>query len=55
MPQLILHPWFAIFVFSWLIFLTTTFTKILNHTFNNQPNLLTAKKLGVTPWDWPWY
>nr|YP_010164602.1 ATP synthase F0 subunit 8 [Muraenesox cinereus]QRM91339.1 ATP synthase F0 subunit 8 [Muraenesox cinereus] len=55
MPQLILYPWLGIFMFSWLVFLTIIFTKIMNHTFNNQPNPLSTKKPEVTPWDWPWY
>nr|YP_003345168.1 ATP synthase F0 subunit 8 [Muraenesox bagio]BAI53293.1 ATPase subunit 8 [Muraenesox bagio] len=55
MPQLILYPWFNIFLFSWLVFLTIILPKTMNHTSNNQPNSLLTKKPEVTPWDWPWY
>nr|YP_003345207.1 ATP synthase F0 subunit 8 [Cynoponticus ferox]BAI53306.1 ATPase subunit 8 [Cynoponticus ferox] len=55
MPQLNPSPWFAILLFSWLVFLTIMITKTLSHTFNNEPNPATTKKPELTPWNWPWY
>nr|WNH21300.1 ATP synthase F0 subunit 8 [Apterichtus klazingai] len=55
MPQLNPAPWFAILVFSWLIFLTIIPTKILAHTTSNEPNPQAAKKPKLESWTWPWY
>nr|QFO91062.1 ATP synthase F0 subunit 8 [Ophichthus brevicaudatus]QXF68547.1 ATP synthase F0 subunit 8 [Ophichthus brevicaudatus] len=55
MPQLNPAPWFAILVFSWLVFLTLIPTKVMGHIFNNEPNPLTAKKPQLSAWTWPWY
>nr|AAT91107.1 ATP synthase subunit 8 [Notarius aff. planiceps RB-2004] len=54
MPQLNPAPWFAILVFSWLIFLTVIPPKILSHTFTNGVTLST-KSLKSNSWHWVWY
>nr|NP_110508.1 ATP synthase F0 subunit 8 [Anguilla japonica]ALI16067.1 ATP synthase F0 subunit 8 [Anguilla japonica]AZQ08889.1 ATP synthase F0 subunit 8 [Anguilla japonica]BAB39716.1 ATPase subunit 8 [Anguilla japonica] len=55
MPQLNPAPWFTILVFSWAVFLAILPTKVMAHTFNNEPNLQTAKKPKTDSWNWPWY
>nr|USU82209.1 ATPase subunit 8 [Ictalurus balsanus]USU82212.1 ATPase subunit 8 [Ictalurus balsanus]USU82215.1 ATPase subunit 8 [Ictalurus balsanus]USU82218.1 ATPase subunit 8 [Ictalurus balsanus]USU82221.1 ATPase subunit 8 [Ictalurus balsanus] len=55
MPQLNPSPWFAILVFSWLIFLTIIPNKILNHTPTNEITALSAEKLKSDTWNWPWH
>nr|WNH19661.1 ATP synthase F0 subunit 8 [Derichthys serpentinus] len=55
MPQLNPAPWFAILVFSWIVFLTIVPTKVMGHIFNNEPNPKTAEKPKQGPWNWPWY
>nr|BAP75740.1 ATP synthase subunit 8 [Cyprichromis leptosoma] len=55
MPQLNPSPWFAILVFSWLVFLTVIPPKVLAHTFPNDPTLLSTEKPKTDPWNWPWY
>nr|QKX65203.1 ATP synthase F0 subunit 8 [Pseudogobio guilinensis] len=54
MPQLNPNPWFAILVFSWIIFLMIIPTKILNHTTPNEPAPMGEEKHKTEPWDWPW-
>nr|YP_010580896.1 ATP synthase F0 subunit 8 [Sarcocheilichthys caobangensis]UZT27081.1 ATP synthase F0 subunit 8 [Sarcocheilichthys caobangensis] len=54
MPQLNPNPWFAILVFSWIIFLTIIPAKILNHTAPNEPISMGKEKHKTEPWDWPW-
>nr|YP_009990481.1 ATP synthase F0 subunit 8 [Gobiusculus flavescens]QNM99718.1 ATP synthase F0 subunit 8 [Gobiusculus flavescens] len=54
MPQLNPSPWFAIFMFSWLIFLTIVVPKVLNHTFPNEPTLQSAQTPKTDSWTWPW-
>nr|YP_005087612.1 ATP synthase F0 subunit 8 [Sundasalanx sp. Chao Phraya]BAL43691.1 ATPase subunits 8 [Sundasalanx sp. Chao Phraya] len=55
MPQLNPAPWFAIFIFTWLVFLTVIPPKVMAHTFNNEPNTMGAEKATPEPWNWPWY
>nr|YP_220593.1 ATP synthase F0 subunit 8 [Jenkinsia lamprotaenia]BAD89206.1 ATPase subunits 8 [Jenkinsia lamprotaenia] len=55
MPQLNPAPWFAILVFSWLVFLTVIPPKVLAHKFNNEPTVMGAQKTSPDPWTWPWY
>nr|WNH23783.1 ATP synthase F0 subunit 8 [Callechelys marmorata] len=55
MPQLNPTPWFMILVFSWVVFLTIIPTKIMGHTFNNDPNPQATKKPQLNSWTWPWY
>nr|WNH22392.1 ATP synthase F0 subunit 8 [Harengula humeralis] len=55
MPQLNPAPWFLIFVFSWLVFLTVIPPKVLAHTFNNQPAAGGPEKVNPDSWNWPWY
>nr|AZB87513.1 ATP synthase F0 subunit 8 [Sternopygus dariensis]QGZ07970.1 ATP synthase F0 subunit 8 [Sternopygus dariensis] len=55
MPQLNPTPWFAILVFSWLIFLTILPQKMLKHTFTNEPTALNAEKPKTESWNWPWH
>nr|BBH37334.1 ATPase subunit 8 [Pisodonophis cancrivorus] len=55
MPQLNPTPWFAILVFSWLVFLAFIPTKIMGHTFNNEPNPLATTNPQLNAWAWPWY
>nr|ATI25174.1 ATP synthase F0 subunit 8 [Sinogastromyzon tonkinensis] len=54
MPQLNPAPWFAILVFSWVIFLTIIPTKVMSHTSPNEPAPLNAEAHKTEPWDWPW-
>nr|QAT19487.1 ATPase subunit 8 [Hoplias malabaricus] len=55
MPQLNPAPWFAILVFSWLVLLTIIPSKVLKHTFNNEPTSVSAEKPKTEPWNWPWH
>nr|AVI16110.1 ATP synthase F0 subunit 8 [Sardinella longiceps] len=55
MPQLNPAPWFAILVFTWLIFLTVIPPKVLAHNFNNEPTTVGASKPKPESWNWPWY
>nr|WNH23029.1 ATP synthase F0 subunit 8 [Cryptotomus roseus] len=55
MPQLNPGPWFAILVFSWLVFLTMLPSKVLSHTFPNEPAAQSAMHAITEPWNWPWY
>nr|BAV71748.1 ATPase subunit 8 [Acanthocobitis sp. Puma Loach] len=54
MPQLNPAPWFAILVFSWLVFLTIIPTKIMKHITPNEPTILDSEKHKTESWDWPW-
>nr|YP_010956735.1 ATP synthase F0 subunit 8 [Ctenogobius saepepallens]WMY89841.1 ATP synthase F0 subunit 8 [Ctenogobius saepepallens]WNH22977.1 ATP synthase F0 subunit 8 [Ctenogobius boleosoma] len=54
MPQLNPAPWFAILVFSWLVFLTIVVPKVLNHTFPNDPTPQSTQIAKTDPWTWPW-
>nr|ARF05865.1 ATP synthase F0 subunit 8 [Rineloricaria cf. lanceolata TEP-2017] len=54
MPQLNPTPWFAILLFSWLVFLTVIPNKILNHTFTNEPTTSSYTSKSKT-WNWPWH
>nr|YP_009348687.1 ATPase subunit 8 [Opsopoeodus emiliae]BAW88136.1 ATPase subunit 8 [Opsopoeodus emiliae] len=54
MPQLNPNPWFAILVFSWLIFLTIIPLKVLNHLTPNEPVLMNEDKHSTDSWNWPW-
>nr|AFE62030.1 ATP synthase F0 subunit 8 [Triplophysa bleekeri]AMD12160.1 ATP synthase F0 subunit 8 [Triplophysa sp. 2 YW-2016] len=54
MPQLNPAPWFAILVFSWLVFLTIIPTKVMSHTSPNEPTHIDSKEHKTEPWDWPW-
>nr|YP_010385262.1 ATP synthase F0 subunit 8 [Triplophysa zhenfengensis]UPM51963.1 ATP synthase F0 subunit 8 [Triplophysa zhenfengensis]WVH39873.1 ATP synthase F0 subunit 8 [Triplophysa zhenfengensis] len=54
MPQLNPAPWFAILVFSWLVFLTIIPTKTMSHMSPNEPAPLGPEKHKTEPWDWPW-
>nr|YP_009505026.1 ATP synthase F0 subunit 8 [Periophthalmus novemradiatus]AWW89619.1 ATP synthase F0 subunit 8 [Periophthalmus novemradiatus] len=54
MPQLNPSPWFAILVFSWLIFITIVVPKTLNHTFPNEPSPQNAQITKTSSWSWPW-
>nr|YP_007353860.1 ATP synthase F0 subunit 8 [Homatula variegata]YP_009745329.1 ATP synthase F0 subunit 8 [Homatula laxiclathra]AFQ31601.1 ATP synthase F0 subunit 8 [Homatula variegata]QIH29775.1 ATP synthase F0 subunit 8 [Homatula laxiclathra] len=54
MPQLNPAPWFAILVFSWLMFLTIIPTKVMSHVLPNEPAHLDSEKHKTESWDWPW-
>nr|YP_636139.1 ATP synthase F0 subunit 8 [Phenacobius mirabilis]ABF74895.1 ATP synthase F0 subunit 8 [Phenacobius mirabilis] len=54
MPQLNPNPWFAILVFSWLIFLLIIPAKLLNHLTPNEPATVNEEKHKTNPWNWPW-
>nr|YP_003345077.1 ATP synthase F0 subunit 8 [Kaupichthys hyoproroides]BAI53202.1 ATPase subunit 8 [Kaupichthys hyoproroides] len=54
MPQLNPAPWFSILLFSWMVFLMIIPTKVMAHTFNNEPNLQSTKTPETTHWNWPW-
>nr|YP_004733476.1 ATP synthase F0 subunit 8 [Bunocephalus coracoideus]BAK42320.1 ATPase subunit 8 [Bunocephalus coracoideus] len=55
MPQLNPAPWFAILLFSWLIFLTVIPPKVLSHNFTNELTTLSVKSLKPKTWNWPWH
>nr|WNH20975.1 ATP synthase F0 subunit 8 [Gymnothorax zonipectis] len=55
MPQLNPNPWFMILVFSWLVFILIAPTKVMSHTFNNEPNPRTTETTTANPWNWPWH
>nr|AFM53625.1 ATPase 8 [Tachysurus ussuriensis] len=55
MPQLNPARWFAILVFSWLIFLTVIPHKVLTHIFTNEVTALSAETLKSDTWNWPWH
>nr|QUJ18262.1 ATP synthase protein 8 [Chromis ternatensis] len=54
MPQLDPAPWFAILVFSWLVFLTIIPPKVLAHLSPNEPTPQSTKKPQTESWNWPW-
>nr|WNH23731.1 ATP synthase F0 subunit 8 [Poromitra crassiceps] len=54
MPQLNPSPWFAILVFSWLIFLVFLPPKVLAHTFPNEPSTQSTESAQTQSWNWPW-
>nr|BBU26128.1 ATPase subunit 8 [Neoclinus bryope] len=54
MPQLNPAPWFAILVFTWLIFLVVIPPKVLAHISPNEPIPLSSEKTNTSPWNWPW-
>nr|YP_009755374.1 ATP synthase F0 subunit 8 [Girella melanichthys]QIP53851.1 ATP synthase F0 subunit 8 [Girella melanichthys] len=54
MPQLNPSPWFAILIFSWMIFLIIVPPKILAHSFPKEPTPLNAQKAKTASWNWPW-
>nr|YP_003002343.1 ATP synthase F0 subunit 8 [Gillichthys seta]ACI23023.1 ATP synthase F0 subunit 8 [Gillichthys seta] len=54
MPQLNPAPWFAILVFSWLVFLTIIVPKTLNHIFPNEPSAQSTKTPKTNAWPWIW-
>nr|NP_739988.1 ATP synthase F0 subunit 8 [Hypoptychus dybowskii]BAC23584.1 ATPase subunit 8 [Hypoptychus dybowskii] len=54
MPQLDPSPWFAMLVFSWLVFLAIIPPKVMAHTFSNEPTLQSTDKRLANPWIWPW-
>nr|YP_001256943.1 ATP synthase F0 subunit 8 [Pagellus bogaraveo]YP_009479495.1 ATP synthase subunit 8 [Pagellus acarne]AVV92443.1 ATP synthase subunit 8 [Pagellus acarne]BAF63151.1 ATP synthase F0 subunit 8 [Pagellus bogaraveo] len=54
MPQLNPAPWFAILVFSWVIFLTILPLKVGAHTFPNEPTLQSTDTPKTESWTWPW-
>nr|WNH22730.1 ATP synthase F0 subunit 8 [Uropterygius macularius] len=55
MPQLNPSPWFMILVFSWMVFLAIAPTKVMAHTFINEPAQPAAKSIKTSPWNWPWH
>nr|AFY11253.1 ATPase subunit 8 [Centromochlus existimatus] len=55
MPQLNPAPWFAILVFSWLVFLTVIPQKVLNHSFTNEITTMSTKAPKSNNWNWPWH
>nr|BAK42294.1 ATPase subunit 8 [Astroblepus sp. NM-2010] len=55
MPQLNPNPWFAILVFSWMVFLLMIPHKVLNHTFTNEPTPTNLSPIKLETWNWPWH
>nr|YP_001650805.1 ATP synthase F0 subunit 8 [Aeoliscus strigatus]BAF74929.1 ATPase subunit 8 [Aeoliscus strigatus]BBU25713.1 ATPase subunit 8 [Aeoliscus strigatus] len=55
MPQLNPSPWFAILVFTWLVFLIVIPPKILAHKFPNEPASQATTTIKTEPWNWPWH
>nr|WNH21690.1 ATP synthase F0 subunit 8 [Starksia lepicoelia] len=54
MPQLNPAPWFAILVFTWLVFTTIIPPKVLAHTFPHEPTTITAEEIKTESWNWQW-
>nr|NP_114045.1 ATP synthase F0 subunit 8 [Lyciasalamandra atifi]AAK43350.1 ATPase subunit 8 [Lyciasalamandra atifi] len=54
MPQLNPSPWFAIFLTSWIIYLTILAPKMSNFKYQNEPKLQDINKESPKPWNWPW-
>nr|ACJ43925.1 ATP synthase F0 subunit 8 [Ommatotriton vittatus] len=54
MPQLNPGPWFAIFLTSWIIYLTILTAKINNFNYQNELTPQNMKKDMTQPWTWPW-
>nr|YP_009236031.1 ATPase subunit 8 [Pungitius hellenicus]AME17747.1 ATPase subunit 8 [Pungitius hellenicus] len=54
MPQLDPSPWFAMLIFSWLVFLIVIPPKVMAHVFPSEPALQSAEKRFTDPWTWPW-
>nr|YP_004717915.1 ATP synthase F0 subunit 8 [Micralestes sp. NM-2010]BAK42190.1 ATPase subunit 8 [Micralestes sp. NM-2010] len=55
MPQLNPSPWFAILLFSWVVFLLIIPSKILKFIYPNEPTAQSTEKSKPEPWNWPWY
>nr|WEW79470.1 ATP synthase F0 subunit 8 [Bostrychus sinensis]WEW79496.1 ATP synthase F0 subunit 8 [Bostrychus sinensis]WEW79509.1 ATP synthase F0 subunit 8 [Bostrychus sinensis] len=55
MPQLNPAPWFAILVFSWLVFLTILVPKVLAHSFPSEATPQSTQAPKTEPWSWPWH
>nr|YP_002317354.1 ATP synthase F0 subunit 8 [Apeltes quadracus]BAG83070.1 ATPase subunit 8 [Apeltes quadracus] len=54
MPQLNPSPWFAMLIFSWLVFLIIIPSKVMAHIFHSEPTMQSAEKRLTNPWTWPW-
>nr|BAV71774.1 ATPase subunit 8 [Enteromius jae] len=54
MPQLNPGPWFAILIFSWLIFLLFIPTKVLSHISPNELTSTSTEEYKTDSWNWPW-
>nr|ATL16188.1 ATP synthase F0 subunit 8 [Neoceratodus forsteri] len=54
MPQLNPNPWFMILLLSWIVFLLILPSKIIAHTYLNEPTTQNTEKLTAQPWTWPW-
>nr|UQJ79001.1 ATP synthase F0 subunit 8 [Rasbora einthovenii] len=54
MPQLNPLPWFTILIFSWIVLLIFTPTKVLDHIYPNEFTLLDIKKYQDLNWTWQW-
>nr|YP_009676286.1 ATP synthase F0 subunit 8 [Scolopsis ciliata]QDE13207.1 ATP synthase F0 subunit 8 [Scolopsis ciliata]QQY98717.1 ATP subunit 8 [Scolopsis ciliata] len=55
MPQLNPAPWFAILVFSWVVFLVILPSKVMGHLPPNDLAMITIDNALADPWSWPWY
>nr|AAP41223.1 ATPase subunit 8 [Belone belone] len=55
MPQLNPSPWFAILMFTWLVFLTIITQKVKAHMFLNEPTSQSTEKPKTESWNWPWH
>nr|YP_009311727.1 ATP synthase F0 subunit 8 [Aborichthys elongatus]BAV70747.1 ATPase subunit 8 [Aborichthys elongatus] len=54
MPQLNPAPWFAILMFSWLVFIVIIPTKVMTYISPNEPATLNSEKHKTESWNWPW-
>nr|BBG74361.1 ATPase subunits 8 [Guentherus altivela] len=55
MPQLNPTPWFLILAFTWLVFLLIIPSKVIKHTFPNEPAPQSTKTSTPNPWNLPWH
>nr|ALD61629.1 ATP synthase F0 subunit 8 [Apolemichthys arcuatus] len=54
MPQLNPNPWFAILMFTWLVFLYYIPLKIAGHAFPCEPIVYHPEFEQPETWVWPW-
>ncbi|YP_783987.1 ATP synthase F0 subunit 8 (mitochondrion) [Plectropomus leopardus] len=45
MPQLLPTPWFMTLIFAWVVFLGFVPTKVMSHSFSNEPTSVKPQKL----------
>nr|YP_009159365.1 ATP synthase F0 subunit 8 [Holacanthus ciliaris]AGR91636.1 ATP synthetase subunit 8 [Holacanthus ciliaris]AKQ08976.1 ATP synthase F0 subunit 8 [Holacanthus ciliaris]QUJ18188.1 ATP synthase protein 8 [Holacanthus ciliaris] len=54
MPQLNPNPWFAILIFTWMVFLYFLPTKVMGHTYPSEQTAQIPHFAQPENWPWPW-